>query len=225
MRAKLWNFFRHMNQCKIRLLFVVFYFLINTSFAQIAYNPGTVKLQSGEILEGQVYFSFSTYNKEQIVYFKKGKGKQKETRKLTVNDVSRFTSGNQIFYKAIIENELSEDNVHFMDYDSEFKIRLDTVFLRQLTKGKIKLFELVNEKDKALYYVKEGSDFQLLYYKRYKKEQEFNDKVMYRRKFLGQLKLYFQQCPEVLNSMQNIRYEKEILVKLVRKYNQCVSNK
>src|SRR5258706_268639 len=73
------------------------------------------------------------------------------------------------------------------------------------------------------YYIREGSSYTLLIYKRYLREQDGKTGYMENRTFIGQLITYLHECPGISGKLTKTKYKRSDLENLFSTYYNCVN--
>jgi hypothetical protein len=140
----------------------------------------------------------------------------------TRNDIKGFGVANEVYERAIVEIEQSKDFTDEMDNNPELILTTDTVFLQLMIEGPKNLYCYLSKSVKNQYYIKLGSDFQLLYYKRYKQKQVINknspvvDKNFIKKqnyetliisdnRYIDQLAAYLAECTNIGDYLEKRR--------------------
>lgn len=202
-----------------RLSLIILGILIfHSSFSQKNYLPGYLVSIKGDTLHG--FIDYRNWDKNpNIIYFLDINNI--ETTLYTPTDIKLFSVHNETYISAIIKSENSSRNTNNLHFDSELKITIDTTFLQVMIRGVKSLYYYKNNNGIENFYIKQNEKFELLEYKMYFKNQGKNHIITENKKFIGQLVLYFNDCPSINSKLKDLRYFKKSLYKLFRFYYKC----
>jgi hypothetical protein len=131
-----------------------------------------------------------------------------------IEEVKEFgIEGGDVFKRYEVKVETSIDNLQFMDYNASPKFITKTVFLRQVTFGKLNLL-VYHENEDKFYYSKSESDIpEPLIYKRYLTNY---DAISKNEQYKEQLKKNFN-CADY--NYENLNYNLKSLKQFAEYYN------
>ncbi len=92
-----------------------------------------------------------------------------------------------------------------------------TTFLQTLFEGRKSLYRYFNY-SKEYFYIRQGTTFDLLLYKKYLTEQGDNSILNENKTFVGQLRIYLNDCPGIEDKIDKTGYDESDLNKLFRFY-------
>jgi hypothetical protein len=191
------------------------------SFCQQNYLPGYAITQKGDTLRGLINYRNRNINPTEIS-FKKDAASSIQI--LTMHDIIEFHVSDEFYKRAIVESEISSDNLNNLDLNRKLTIRTDTAFLQTLVLGSKSLYYYKNSSDKDQFYINENGKNVLLLYKRYKFEQDGQNTYFKEvNTYKGQLTLYMQDNPLINAKLKNLRYSKDQLVDLFDYYYKSTS--
>jgi len=205
----------------MKLNFKLAFFIIlgilthQNSFGQENYIEGHLVTLKGDSLHG--FIDYRNWGKNpNTVNFKK---KLNET--LTVyapSDIASFHVNNEVYIGAVVKTEVSPYQLHQLDEDPKFKYETITCFLQTMIQGEKGLYFYKNQIGKEYFYIKENSEYSLLEQKKYIKKQQGKRRVFENKKYIGQLALYLNDCPQVQKRINTLEYTKNSLEKLFKNY-------
>lgn len=205
---------------KAVLLFVGTMFL-TTTYAQENYLPGTVIKTNGDTLNGFVNYGNWRINPSKFD-FRTDAGARPVT--FTVSDVAEFRVKDEIYVGAVVDVETSVIEESRLDYDPELHIEVDTVFLQTVYKGDKALFYCMNSKGIENLYIKKDGAYELLVYKKYLVRKGTTSYVREKKDYIGQMNIYFSDCPGIRGKIENSVYTMNSLLKLFKEYASCTSS-
>ncbi|MBN1145407.1 MAG: PorT family protein [Bacteroidales bacterium] len=190
------------------------------SYSQENFSPGLVINNSGDTLRGLVdYRNWATNPK--AVAFKVEVGSSATT--FLPTDIIEFRVEDEIYVSAIVEAENTPVEDSRLEYDSKLRISLDTLFLQTLVDGKKGLYYYRNNEGRENFYIKKDDGFELLIYKKYLIRQGTTSSIRTISNYIGQLNLYFSDCPDILQKVNRASYDQGTLIKLFQEYYKCFS--
>ena len=223
---------------KLILISAILLLLFKSANSQENFLSGYVISPDGDSVHGYIDYRNWVTNPEKISF-----KKQIMNNKVvyTRNDIKGFGVANEVYERAIVEIEQSKDFTDEMDNNPELILTTDTVFLQLMIEGPKNLYCYLSKSVKNQYYIKLGSDFQLLYYKRYKQKQVINknspvvDKNFIKKqnyetliisdnRYIDQLAAYLAECTNIGDYLEKAEYTSVNLETIYRKYYECTSS-
>ncbi len=212
---------------KSTLLLLLLAIISGTAAGQRIYSPGYF-IQTGDTLHGLL--SYSGFGKESKQLFFKATETGTPTTYSPANIDGFFYEG-ELFESAIVSTEVSILEMNLVKEGAELLLETDTVFLTQLVKGVKSLYFFTNRVGKEQFYIKVNSEFDLLIYKKYMREEEgmkgiFENKMnlIESKKYIGQLNVYMIDCPKVTKDLAQLKYSKSSLSRIFWQYNACMGH-
>ncbi len=205
---------------KAVLLFAGVMFFAAAS-AQENYLPGSVVKNNGETLKGLIDYRNWGVNPSEF-NFRADAGARPVT--FTVSDVTEFSVDDEVYVSAVVEVETSVIEESRLDYNPAPKIEVDTIFLQTVYKGEKALYYYMNDRRKENFYIKKDGGFELLVYKKFLARQGTTSYVRERKDFVGQMNIYFSDCPDMRGKIGNATYTKNSLLRLFQEYASCTSS-
>jgi len=208
------------SKLKAVLLFAGIMFLA-TTYAQENYLPGTVIKTNGDTLNGFINYGNWRINPSKFD-FRTDAGARPVT--FTVSDVAEFRVQDEIYVGAVVDVETSIIDESRLDYDPNLHIVVDTVFLQTIYNGNKALFYCMNSKGIENLYIKKDGAYELLIYKKYLVRQGTTSYVREKKDYIGQMNIYFSDCPGIRGKIESTVYTMNSLLKLFKEYASCTSS-
>ena len=205
-------------------------FLFRTTYSQVNFKQGYIINPAGDTLHGFIDYRYWSSNPDKIVFKENLKG---ENIYYTPLDIRCFSVHDELYESAIIKTEISPSNIHNLKFGSDLNLKKDTAFLQAMIIGEKSLYFYFNKYGNNQFYIKIDSTFELLTYKKYIKEVDYDNKafqqkaniIMENRLFTGQLMLYLNDCPDIKPKIENTKYTKESMENLFNYYYHCTQSK
>jgi hypothetical protein len=191
---------------------------VESALCQEKFVPGEIVTLQGDTLTGLIDYNSWSGAPTKMLFKQSGEGDVKVLKPL---DVKRVKVKNLEYVGGVVEIELSADALSGLDRNPNPTFTTDTVFLMSLIDGPKSLYYIVKE-DKDLFYIRSGSTFELLVYKRYLKQEGDLEVIKEYNKYRGQLDQYFQDCGSINPKLRQTKYRKVDLKRLFGAYYQCV---
>lgn len=202
-------------------LILFFFFLFQNVYSQENYLPGYIVSFKGDTLHGFIDYRNWEKNPKKISF------KEKLTDDKVVffpTEIKAFSVLDDSYESAIIKTEVSPFKTNELEYNNEVKFENDTTFLQAILKGKKSLYTYTNRLGEQQFYIKSGSSYELLVYKRYLKEDHDQTIVSENNKYLGQLSFYLNDCPSVMSKLSSVKYNLRSIENLFLFYNKCTNS-
>jgi hypothetical protein len=197
----------------------LFIFSSQTIFCQENYLQGQIFKAGGDTLRGFIDYRKWDFNPDNVFFKENLNGNRVKYSPL---DIKGFSVFDEIYESAIINTEVSPMDISNLDYNSNFKLVSDTLFLQSMVQGKKSLYYYKNNIRKELFYIKSDSSFELLMYKKYL--YGLDNAIIENRKYIGQLLLYLNDCKEIQSNLKETEYQQGSLEKLFNDYYRCVKS-
>lgn len=139
--------------------------------------------------------------------------------------ISEFGVENDVYQSGIVKVETSPIRLNELTDDYKFSFGKDTAFLQLHFKGNVALLQYKNEFGREYYYVKKDNEITLLEYKKYKNYNSGSVLIEENKRFLGQLKIFLNDCSAIDNKLENTKYELRSLKELFTFYYKCSNSK
>jgi hypothetical protein len=220
------------------IISALFLLLFKSAFSQENFIPGYIISTKSDTIRGYIDYRNWSKNPEKI-FFKKQL--TNVSTGYSDKEINGFGVANEIYVRATVQIEQSTDFVENMDNNPDLILVTDTVFLQLMIQGPKNLYHYVNKSVKDQFYVKLGSEYQLLIYKRYKQKQTlkynspnvdktFLEKQNYEtliisdKRYIDQLAAYLGECSNITGYLAKTEYSREDLEKLYRHYYDCTNS-
>jgi len=198
------------------LFFILFSF---HSYSQIRFEKGYVIDNNGEKIECFIKDMGWKYNPKEIEY---KISPEASLKKAGLNDIKEFEIYNSSKYiRADVDIDRSSSLVSFMDDNRKPNFKKERLFLEVLVEGDVSLYEYRDTELKRYFVKKQNQPITQLVFKHYLTP----DNKVYKNETYKQQLINMLKCPEITkNRIMNTNYSKKDLVRLIVKYNQCVSS-
>lgn len=201
------------------IVLYIFVFSPQLSRAQENFSSGYIVNKNGDTIKGLIDYRNWSSNPKKIKFKKNNKSKQ---IKFTPKEILSFTVENEKYFSAIVQVETSPVLTNELDFNSKFMYKTDTVFIRAIIIGNKSLYQYRTPTKKDQFYIKEGSNYTLLKYKRYLTKNYILGKtkvyIKERNLYLAQLKLYLSDYKDIEKHLINTKYNLYDLEKLFLNY-------
>lgn len=194
--------------------------MFQISFSQENYFSGYVITNEGDTLSGFIDYPNRAENPNQISFKER---KNDSPVLFNPTDIVGFGTGNEKYVSGIIKTEVTNLDADKLEYDPQIHLKIDTTFLQTIIGGKKSLYYYKNTDGRVNFYIKQGSEFELLLYKRYLKQQEGKSIITENKTYLGQLTLYLNDCLSIQSKIEVTSYKTGSLIALFRYYYDCSS--
>lgn len=203
------------------------YFLIFNLATFVSYHSAVSQKNQTEAMvishEGDTINGFINLNEfktnPETITFKNSKNegfiilKPKEVKGLVVNDDHYFGS--------IVRVESSPNNIRKLLDSPYLTYRQDTVFVQKLVDGDKSLFSYKDVYAKNHFFIMQNDSLVSLITKIYRTGEAGSDYVE-NKLFIGQLKIYFEEFPELFKKIEKTKYTTKSLLNLFESYYQLV---
>ena len=200
--------------------FVFFVFAFNNIYGRSEYLPGYIIKLPGDTVQG--FIKYRNWSETPTKIFFKQQLESDLIKEYTCADLYGFKVANEIYVRAIVKIDESKLNADDLDLNSDMKFITDTVFLEAMIQGLKSLYYYGNKSIKAQFYIKQDSTYELLIYKKYLNEQ--GTRYTENKRYINQLALYLNDCPDIKENFTNISYTKQSLEKLFMQFYNCTNN-
>lgn len=213
-----------------KLILAVILILLNTGLclAQNNFVEGYVVTHSGDTLKGLIDNKEPDYTVDAVNF----RGEDGAEAIFRPEDITGFFFPGREYYESYsVSMDLSPVKITELAQSDIRRIVPDTVvFLQLLVKGMASLYFLMDRNEKEHFYIRKDSDtlteLQIKYFLRRSSEYSSrNTNVLIRQEnYKGQLSLLLNDCNEVKSLITSTPYERDPLMKLIKKYNECTGN-
>lgn len=201
---------------KKRLLFIITAILGFQTYAQIAYEEGYFINNSDQQIDCLIKNRDWKNNPTRFDYKLTEEG---ETKTVTLKEAKEFGITNTLKYvRKKVEIDRSSSITNSLTYDPNPVFKEEELFLRVLVEGKANLYLYEAGNLQRYFYDIEGQNTKQLIHKAYRvSSTEVAENNTFRDQVWNDLK-----CPAVkANTVLNLKYTKNALVKLFERYNEC----
>lgn len=188
------------------------------SFSQKNFSPGYVINLNGDTIKGYVDSKNRNVNPGKIDFKLKKDGMP---IKYSPDDIKEFGVRDEIYVSAMVETEVSSDEVAIKDQDPELKIEVHKVFLQTLFKGDKYLYYYKSSSRKDNFYIKQDTIIELLRHKKYVLYDGNEHRIVENKKYAAQLAQYLNNCPYILSEIESTKYTYSSIEKLFISYYDC----
>ena len=148
--------------------------------------------------------------------------KNNETKKLTIKLVKEFGVNNTSKYlRSIVKLDISINDINNLSKEKNPIFKEKELFLKVLIEGKANLYEYIDGNLRRYFYSKEASIIKQLIYKRYETNELSIGK---NNRFRQQLWVHLKCAKFKINKIQNLKYNRDDLVKIFTAYDECHNN-
>ena len=193
-------------------LLVLFLITLNT-YSQTNFIKGTITTNDGKVIEGLIDYKNWRKNPTEIKF----KTDNKEY-KYTPNDISKFAVLGDAYVSKEILIDKTPQTINYLKVGQEPIFKKDKFFLNVLVLGKINLY--LYEDERQHFIVEKNGQIQELIYR---KNLNDNSQLTFNKKYLGQLKLFINDC--LSDNIDNLEYKYSAINNLIIKYNNCSDGK
>jgi len=145
-----------------------------------------------------------------------------ETTKYYSNEILAFGVKDDLYESSFIYHEISPRETNILKFNPDLQFEQKQVFLRILYKGEKSLALYKTHSGISNFYIYYNDKYELLVYKKYLESVNGKKLIKTRKKYLGQLQVYFQDCPETRINISSAKYTEHSLTKLFKiYYNNC----
>ena len=197
-------------------LVVVFFSLIQVSFAQQNYLPGKIIQLNGDTVSGLIdYRNWSSNPK--IITFKKSE--ESKPQVFTSKSIRGFFVNNERYVAASFNIEVSPTQTNLLTENAVFITNRESGFLTVLIDGKKPLYYFKDAKGKNNFYIKNDTAYELLLHKKYLIRTDKSSVVSENKRYIGQLTIYLSdEYPAVKQNLKGLLYNTKSLIKLFKQY-------
>lgn len=216
-----------MNKFLMRICTACFALILSSGIAaQTNFEKGYIIDSDGDTITGLVNNRKWDTHPDRIAF--------RESRESAVNwftpDIIKgFGVGDLVFISSVVEVDVSPHKLHDLGTDSQFVLDNIEAFLQVIVRGDKSLFFHKDKNSKEYYFIERDGKIEWLFHKNYYHiVTEGSNAGRFKqtnKRYIGQLSLYFGNCPEVSNDAQTSSYSLSDLFKLFKDYYQkCGGN-
>lgn len=204
-----------------KLIALVVIVLINTPlFSQENFVAGYIINQNGDTIRGFVDYRNWGKNPNKVSF---RNTINSEIKFYTPLEISAFSALDEIYKSAVVK--VDNSNVKEISTSSAFNFRTDTIFLQTFFQGSKSLYYYKDNYDQDNFYLYNNSQFELLEFKKYIKADETGHQfLLTNKRFIGQLRFYLKDCPNIDMKLKDLAYNPQSLQKLFEYYYSQMKN-
>lgn len=154
-------------------------------------------------------------NPTQITY---KSSENSEVKTVGIQSIQEFGVSGSVFKRFAVQIDRSSQLIDYLSYNRNPEFKSETLFLKQIVRGKLNLYSYVDGNFTSFFYNGESKNITQLVYKKYhKSETIIAENNMFRQELLNNL-----ICDGISTmEIKNLGYSKNKLSKLFNKYNTC----
>lgn len=191
-----------------------------SAFSQENFIPGYIITNSADTLNGYVDYRNWRHNPDRVSFKTSIDDRATSFRPM---DILEFGVEGEIYVSAIVETEISPTATSRLQDNPQLNIKVDTTFLQTLIRGDKSLF-YYHKSEVSNFYIKQDSEFTLLIYKRYLRQQNGKRVVFENNGYLGQLNFYLNECESMIPRLEKASYKQKSLTNLFQYYYTCTTS-
>ncbi|MEQ8424202.1 MAG: tRNA modification GTPase, partial [Cyclobacteriaceae bacterium] len=200
-----------------QLLYAIFLLFSTCCYAQIDFEPGYYIGNDNQRVD---CFIKNMDWKNNPLEFEYKISESDEVKTNSIEEVKEFAVLNTShkYYRHTMEVDRSIESTNGLSNNPDFNLMEEKLFLRPLVEGKASLYVYEDRGIFKFFYNLDNKKVGQLFYKRFKtNDNRIGENNQYQQQLLRNLK-----CKDIsLNSIQNIVYRKQALVKFFTNYNEC----
>lgn len=194
--------------------------------AQENFIPGYVIAKNNDTIKGYVDYRGWERNPDRINFKKR---LDSNIQQFSPIDISGFFVNHELYKSGIVEVEISPIKITPTELDkikfnTQTNIVLDTTFLFTVFDGEKSLYYYKNKEGRDNFYIEKNSNYELLIYKKYLKDQDGSTVIAENNKYIGQLIIYINNCESIIQKINATSYTMKSLVKLFEAYYHCTNS-
>lgn len=206
-----------MNRIVILGSLLLFFHGLNV-ISQVNFQPALILTKTNDSIQG--YIDYRNWDKNPLfISFKKSD--TNDISVLSPKDILAFKVGGDFYISATVKTEGSSVIVGDLDNKPNLKITEAVVFLLNIYDGPKSLFLYKRSDNIVNYYIKSDTAYNLLIYKKYMKVKEGINVITENKTFIGQLKIYLEDCQSIQSKLDKISYSQNDLIKIFNYYTKC----
>jgi len=198
-----------------KLSIIVAFVLVSTSlFSQENFLKGYIIIQNGDTVRGFIDYRNWSKNPQKINFKTTVKD---EPQFFSPLEIKEFVVKDEIYKGAIVKVENS--NIKTLSNTLTLSFRTDTVFLQAFFQGPKSLYYYKDNFDQDNFYIYNNSQFELLEFKKYiKMDEAGHEFLLTNKRFIGQLRFYLNDCPDIDSKLKQFPYEPKSMTNLFKYY-------
>lgn len=200
---------------KSLLLLILTTFLSLNAYSQQNLMTGYVVTLQGDTLHGLIDYPKWDKNPDKILFIQEN---QTSPTIYQPTQIKSFQVNDEIYVGAIVKTIITSRNTDDLQPDKEVT-KIDTTFLQTIIEGPKSLYYCKNKFGIENFYIKQDGQYELLVYAKYLTGPE--KKIRENKKYIGQLSVYFSNCPSLFAKIKLLKYSKESLKNIFVSYYHC----
>jgi hypothetical protein len=203
----------------ISILFSTFFI---SSYGQKNFMSGYIISDGDQKKEGFIDYQYWDKN-PRVIKFKTSTSS--EIVEYTAKNIQQFFVNGKLYVSAEVIIDESPRKTEDLDFFVKNDTIRDIVFLKTIFEGDKSLYYYKSETEIEHFYIKSNNIYEELRIKRYKKNGKFSINTVTEKPYIGQLKIYFPDCPDIRKQIENSELTLSDLKKLFKKYYFCIDDK
>ncbi len=144
-------------------------------------------------------------------------------KKYTPEDLKSFKGEDINYFSKEVVIDKASDDLQTLESEPRYDTMKASVFLKQLVKGKVSLYEFNAHLGAMNYFVEnDQGEIQRLVYKRFINGESRIQEVL---KFKNQLSYYLFECAKSSEACEKVMFNEKALKNIITQFNQCVGSK
>jgi hypothetical protein len=195
------------------LIFISFpYQFLN---AQSNFMEGFVINNENDTVVGKIDYRNWEKNPKSILFIPGG---EQDVKSLSPLNIQRFGVADEIYVSAIVQaNDNPYKSVELL-YTPDIHFRTDTIFLQTVIEGKKSLYYYKDYKAREQMYIYNQSEYELLVFNKYVVHTKTTNNIKINYKYIGQLRSYLREYPEIEERSSSLNYNLKSIKKLFEEY-------
>ncbi len=202
---------------------------VSLAYSQENFVSGSIIKLNGDTVKGYVDYRNWEKNPNKIKF---KEGENSKIMEYNPLQIGAFVVSDEIYKSAIVKVDQSNSG-NEISSTPVFEFRTDTTFVLTLIQGSKNLYYYADKNNQSNFYIYNNSKFELLEFKKFNRIHESEDLFdAYKghlvqemnNRYIGQLKLYFQNCNIPESMYQNLSYTKESIQKIYKYYYSHMKN-
>ena len=200
---------------------ILILFAIQNLTAQKHYFEGFIVQPDGDTIKGFIGYNNWNDNPDYVNYRSTKEG---QTIKYLPHEILAFGVNEDLFESSFVYHEISPRATEILKFNPDLQLEQKQVFLRILYKGEKTLALYKTHSGIDNYYIYYDNKYQLLIYKKYFQQEDGKNGVKTNKKYLGQLRIYLDNCSAINSRISSVKYCEESMVKLFKNYYSSCTN-
>ncbi len=181
-------------------------------------KEGSITLKNKEVVSGTIKYRDWAVTPEKISFKPNG---QSSFNQYLPEDLNSFSVGNDYYISQQLTIDLASNELIEISQNIKYDTIQKSVFLKQLYRGKVNLYEYVHLKGEN-YFIEKDQSFYRLTYKKYISPGR---EILEVNKFRNELSNILSDCKNINIIAGKAVYTERSLVNLLTSYDQCIGQK